>query len=133
MKQTYQKPVINKHRSGLMNKFGWSPVYARKIRTEIDGVPIDRLVEQFGSPLFVYSERAARRKYRRMFNAFSTRYPNVVFGWSYKTNYLQAICALMHKEGPRAGRSRRAHHLQRPPQIAAGARTGSCRGRHGQH
>ena len=99
MKQTYQKPVINKHRSGLMNKFGWSPVYARKVRTEIDGVPIDRLVEQFGSPLFVYSERAARRKYRRMFNAFSTRYPNVVFGWSYKTNYLQAICALMHQEG----------------------------------
>ena len=91
MKQTYQKPVINKHRSGLMNKFGWSPVYARKVRTEIDGVPIDRLVEQFGSPLFVYSERAARRKYRRMFNAFSTRYPNVVFGWSYKTNYLQAV------------------------------------------
>lgn len=99
MKQPYQKPVINKHRSGLMNKFGWSPVYARKVRTEIDGVPIDRLVEQFGSPLFVYSERTARRKYRQMFSAFSTRYPNVVFGWSYKTNYLQAICALMHQEG----------------------------------
>lgn len=99
MKKTYQKPVINKLRSGLMNKFGWSPAYARKVRTDIDGVPINDLVERFGSPLFVYSERTARRRYRQMFSAFSTRYPNVAFGWSYKTNYLQAICALMHQEG----------------------------------
>lgn len=99
MKLPYEKPVITKHRSGLMNKFGWRPVYSRKVRTEIDGVPIDRLVEAHGSPLFVYSERTARRKYRQVFNAFSTRYPNVAFGWSYKTNYLQAICALMHQEG----------------------------------
>ena len=99
MKKPYQKPVINKLRSGLMNKFGWSPAYSRKVRTDIDSVPIAELVERFGSPLFVYSERTARRKYRQMFSAFSTRYPNVVCGWSYKTNYLQAICALMHQEG----------------------------------
>jgi diaminopimelate decarboxylase len=82
-----------------MNKFGWSPAYARKVRTAIDGVSIDDLCAQFGSPLFVYSERAGRQRYRQMFNAFSTRYPNVQFGWSYKTNYLKAICALMHQEG----------------------------------
>ena len=98
-KRPYEKPVINKLRSGLMNKFGWSPAYARKVRTAIDGVSVDELCAQFGSPLFVYSERTARRTYRQMFTAFSTRYPNVEFGWSYKTNYLQAICALMHQEG----------------------------------
>lgn len=99
MKLPYEKPVITKHRSGMMNKFGWRPIYSRKVRTEIDGVPIEQLVADHGSPLFVYSERTARRAYRQMFTAFSTRYPNVTFGWSYKTNYLQAICALMHQEG----------------------------------
>lgn len=99
MRKNYEKPVINKLRSGLMNKFGWSPAYARKVRTSIDGVDIAELVGQHGSPLFVFSERAVRRKYREMYSAFSTRYPNVQFGWSYKTNYLRAICAIMHQEG----------------------------------
>ena len=99
MKLAYEKPVIRKLQGGLMNKFGRTPDYARKVREHIDGVAIDDLVEQYGSPLFVYSERAIRRKYRQMHDAFSTRYPNVVFGWSYKTNYLQAICAIMHEEG----------------------------------
>ena len=65
-KRPYEKPVINKLRSGLMNKFGWSPAYARKVRTNIDGVSIDDLVERYGSPLFVYSERTARQRYRQM-------------------------------------------------------------------
>ena len=99
MKRPYEKPVINKLRSGLMNKFGWSPAYARKDRTAKDGVSIYELCGQFGSTLFVYSERTARRTYRQMFTAVSTRYPKIEFGWSYKTNYLQAICALMHQEG----------------------------------
>jgi diaminopimelate decarboxylase len=99
MKPAYEKPVIQKLHTGMMNKYGRSPAYARKIRTEIDGVAIADLITQFGSPLFVYSERALRLKYRQMFTAFSTRYPNVVFGWSYKTNYLNAICALMHQQG----------------------------------
>lgn len=99
MKPAYEKPVIKKLHTGLMNKFGRSPAYARKVRTEIDGVAVADLVAKFGSPLFVYLERTLRRKYREMHTAFSTRYPNVVFGWSYKTNYLGAICALMHQQG----------------------------------
>jgi diaminopimelate decarboxylase len=99
VKKAYEKPVISKLQGGLMNKFGRSPAYARKQRTEIDGVSIDDLVAKFGSPLFVYSEKAIQRKYRQMYDAFSTRYPNVVFGWSYKTNYLKAICAVMHQAG----------------------------------
>jgi diaminopimelate decarboxylase len=31
--------------------------------------------------------------------AFSTRYGEVVHGWSYKTNYTSAICNIMHQEG----------------------------------
>ena len=99
MKQPYEKPIIKKLHTGLMNKFGRSPAYARKVRSDIEGVSIDTLVTQFGSPLFVYSERVLREKHRQMHAAFSTRYPNVVFGWSYKTNYLGAICAMMHQQG----------------------------------
>lgn len=99
MKRAYEKPVITKLVTGLMNKFGRTPGYARKVRTHIDHVPVADLVNRFGSPLFVYSERTLRQKYRQWHTAFSTRYPQVAFAWSYKTNYLNAICAVMHGEG----------------------------------
>lgn len=95
----YEKPAIKKLQSGLMNKFSGANFAQRKIKNEIAGVSIDNLVNQFGSPLFVYSEKALRRKFRTIRNAFATRYPDVTFGWSYKTNYLKAICAILHQEG----------------------------------
>ena len=93
----YEKPIIKKLQTGFMNKFG-TGVFKR-IRKDIDGVAIERLVEQFGSPLFVFSEKKLRGNYRKLYNAFSNRYPNVLFGWSYKTNYLDAICSILHQEG----------------------------------
>ncbi len=99
MKKPYEKPGIVKLQTGLANKFGANPVYARKIRREIDGVEINKLVEEFGSPLYVFSEKKLRERFREISNAFSTRYPKVVFGWSYKTNYLKAVCAVLHDEG----------------------------------
>ena len=66
---------------------------------QIDGVSIDDLVSQFGSPLFVFSERTVIETARRAKKAFQDVYPNTTFGWSYKTNYLKAICNLFHKEG----------------------------------
>jgi diaminopimelate decarboxylase len=99
MKTAYEKPVILRLESGYLNKFGSSPMYSRRVRKAIDGVNIDALVERFGSPLFVFSERTLREKYREMHAAFTTRYPHVVQAWSYKTNYLRAICAVFHDEG----------------------------------
>lgn len=99
MSSQYEKPVIIKLQTGFMNKFGSSPLYTRKIRTEIDGVSINNLVKKFGSPLYVYSERTLRQQHRDLYQQFSTRYPNVTFGWSYKTNFLQAVCAVLHQEG----------------------------------
>ncbi len=95
----YEKPMIRKLHSGLMNKFAGTSPNQRKVKTEIAGVAVEDLVAKYGSPLFVYSEKALRRKFRSMKNAFTTRYPNVTFGWSYKTNYLKAICAILHQEG----------------------------------
>ncbi len=96
-KKRYEKPVIIKVESSL-SKAG-VPAPKQKIRREIAGVSIDEMVKRFGSPLFIFDEADIRRRYRRAYEAFSSRYPNVQFGWSYKTNYLKAICAVFHDEG----------------------------------
>jgi diaminopimelate decarboxylase len=78
-------------------------IYARGTSTptlfEIDGIPIASLVGQFGSPLFVFSEHGLREKARHMREAFRSRYENTHFAWSYKTNYLNAVCQVFHQEG----------------------------------
>src|ERR1700722_7107529 len=66
---------------------------------QIDGVKVDDLTKAFGSPLYVFSERTVLETARRAKKAFHSRYPNTVFGWSYKTNYLKAICNIFHQEG----------------------------------
>lgn len=96
-KKTYESPTIIKIESS-MSKAGL-PSMQQKIREDIDGVAIDTLTDAYGSPLFVFSERKMRKLYKAAYEAFSSRYPNVQFGWSYKTNYLQAICSVFHQEG----------------------------------
>ena len=36
---------------------------------------------------------------RKAKKAFETRYPKVQFAWSYKTNYMDAVCRTFHQEG----------------------------------
>jgi diaminopimelate decarboxylase len=96
-KKKYERPIITKHYSGLMNKFGSRAAASPK--SEIDGVPIKKLISEFGSPLFVFSERQIRSNQRNALRIFKTRYPKVQFAWSYKTNYLNAICSVFHQEG----------------------------------
>jgi diaminopimelate decarboxylase len=67
--------------------------------SHIDGVSIRSLIEEYGSPLFVFSEATIRRTYKEAYRAFSSRYPKVQFAWSYKTNYLNAVCNIYHQEG----------------------------------
>jgi diaminopimelate decarboxylase len=94
--QSYLAPSIQRMGSEPCNPFrlGSTPRCS-----EIDGVPVSKLVEEFGSPLFVFSEATLRAKYREAHRAFSRRYPDVQFAWSYKTNYLNAICRVFHQEG----------------------------------
>lgn len=97
MKKAWQSPVIQQMNGGLMNKFGTRTDYTPM--KQIDGVSVSSLLRDYGSPLFVLSERTLRRNYRDAYRAFSTRYPNVQFAWSYKTNYLNAVCRVFHQEG----------------------------------
>jgi len=82
----------------MASKYG-SPLKTQKIRTEIDGVAIDELVKKFGSPLFVFSQTKMESLYHTLYSAFSSRYPDVQFGWSYKTNYLNEVCKVFHELG----------------------------------
>ncbi len=95
----YEAPTIMRLQGGQTNKYGSAPGWARNPRTHIDGVAVQELVDRFGSPLFVFSESAMRERIRDLQQAFGTRYPKVGFSWSYKTNYLDAVCAVFHQEG----------------------------------
>ncbi len=96
-KLKYERPVIQKMNAGLMNKFGTRTEYEPV--KQIDGVSVKSLIEKYGSPLFVLSERTIRRTYQDTVRAFKTRYPKVQFAWSYKTNYINAVCNVFHQEG----------------------------------
>ena len=69
------------------------------VMTHIDRVAVKDIVNEHGSPVFVISEQTIRLNYRKAFKAFNTRYPKVQFAWSYKTNYLSAVCNIFHQEG----------------------------------
>ena len=96
-KKRYERPTLRKMNTGLMNKFGTKtenvPV------THIESVSVKSMLNEYGSPLFVLSERQIRRNMRNAARIFRTRYPKVQFAWSYKTNYLDAVCQIFHQEG----------------------------------
>jgi diaminopimelate decarboxylase len=95
--QAYERPNIQRHQMGAMNKFGrlegMSPL------SHIDGAAIADLVAEHGSPLFVFSEKTLVRRHRELHEAFARRWAKVRIAWSYKTNYLEAICRVFHREG----------------------------------
>jgi diaminopimelate decarboxylase len=97
IKPDYERPLIVPHQLGMMNKY--ARAQARPPLTDIDGVLIPELIERYGSPLFVFSQKAIVERYRELKEALTRRYPKVRIAWSYKTNYLDGICKVFHREG----------------------------------
>ena len=99
-KKEYTRPTIAKVEFQIAQKHGAaSKVSNIKCRSDIDGVSVDELVREYGSPLFVFSEKTVKEQYQRTHRAFEERYPDFTFAWSYKTNYLRGICSLFHEYG----------------------------------
>ena len=96
-KKRYERPTLRKMNTGLMNKFGTKT--ENEPVTHIESVAVKSMLTEYGSPLFVISERQIRRNTRNALRIFRTRYPKVQFAWSYKTNYLDAVCQIYHREG----------------------------------
>ncbi|MBK8265553.1 MAG: diaminopimelate decarboxylase [Nannocystis sp.] len=93
----YERPTIVRHQLGMMNKF--ARAQAIEPMTRIDGVAVAELVAAYGSPLFVFSEAEIVRRYRELHDYLALRHPRVRLAWSYKTNYLDAICRIFQREG----------------------------------
>lgn len=97
MKLKYERPVINKINAGMPDKYGM------KVKTqaisEIDGNKVSDLLEKYGSPVYVLSQKTIENTFNEAKRAFTNRYPKVQFAWSYKTNYLDAVCRVFHKLG----------------------------------
>ena len=96
-KNKFEVPVIQRVNPGMPGKTGMGQGYAPI--TEIDGIPVKELIQRFGSPFYLISEKKLRETYRKAYQAFASRYPKVQFAWSYKTNYLNAVCRVFHQEG----------------------------------
>ena len=96
-KLRYERPVIKRLETDMPNKFGAKTDYLPK--THIDGVAVKTLISDYGSPLFVISEKTIRSTFTKAKKAFTMRYPKVQFAWSYKTNYMNAVCNIFHQEG----------------------------------
>jgi len=96
-KKKFEKPIITKISAGIPDKFGLTsqlePI------THIDKVAVKDIIKEYGTPVFTISEKTLKNTYEAAYQAFSTRYPKVQFAWSYKTNYLDAICRSYHKLG----------------------------------
>lgn len=97
MKPRYERPVIVHHAVGGISKFGPSP--GLRVMDRFDGVSVASLVEQYGSPLFVFSERVLRDRYKELRDQLARRLSDFTIAWSYKTNYLGGICRVFHQEG----------------------------------
>jgi len=96
-KLKFERPVISRINAGMPDKFGMR-THIQPV-TRIDGIAVKDITDRFGSPVYVLSEKTIRSVYRDALHAFSTRYPKVQFAWSYKTNYLNAVCRIYHQEG----------------------------------
>lgn len=97
MKPRYERPVIVRHQVGSVSKFGSRPTI--RVYDKFEGVPIADLVSKYGSPLILFSERSLRERMRELKDQMATRIPRFTIGWSYKTNYLSAVCRVLHQEG----------------------------------
>ncbi len=96
-KLPFERPVIKKLSAGMPGKFGIKTGVAPV--SHIDNVAVTDIINEHGSPVFVISEHTLRKTFMDAKRAFETRYPKVRFAWSYKTNYLNAVCSVFHQEG----------------------------------
>lgn len=96
-KEIFERPIITKLNPGVPSKHGAGIVVSPM--PFIDGLKVDELLEKYGSPLFIISESTIRKNIEDIKRAFTLRYPKVQLAWSYKTNYLDAVCKVFHQEG----------------------------------
>ncbi len=104
-RRPYEPMRLTRHRLGAMSKYSGAAVNTRAplvpttVVDRIEGCEVSALLREFGSPLFVVSEARLRGEFRDFRGAFRQAYPQTEIAYSYKTNYLTGIRAILHQEG----------------------------------
>ncbi len=72
------------------------------IRSEeiiLDYDTISKLEKKHGAPFYLLKGKKLKENYRKIEEAFKSRYKNCIIGYSYKTNYLPYLCKELSKLG----------------------------------
>ncbi|RPI77973.1 MAG: diaminopimelate decarboxylase, partial [Desulfobacteraceae bacterium] len=98
LKIPFVKPAIKKISLASTNKFTGSYLKVTTVN-DVFGHGVRKLLKAHGSPLYVISEEVLVRRFREMLGAFRKHYAPSTIAYSYKTNYLSTVCAILHREG----------------------------------
>lgn len=66
---------------------------------QIDKAIIKDLRDKYGTPFYVMSASRYRSNLRSFLSAFTVGYDKVIAGYSFKTNYVPALCQIAKEEG----------------------------------
>lgn len=65
----------------------------------INGVKSSEIVEEHGTPVYVYDAATVKKRYRSLENAFRSRYENFSISYAVKANFNPSIVKLLVEEG----------------------------------
>ena len=66
---------------------------------QIDFNSLDRLAQKYGTPFYLMNGSTYLRNIESFKFAFLSKYPKLVVGYSFKTNYIPALCKIAMEEG----------------------------------
>ncbi|HGG59056.1 MAG TPA: hypothetical protein ENK26_03955 [Gammaproteobacteria bacterium] len=92
----YVRPALSPLPFFTVNKQGLPELTSR---SELNGEDVRKLLNKFGSPLYLVSEDRLRKDFRAFQQAFTSPGIETRVAYSVKTNYLPAICSIIFDEG----------------------------------
>jgi diaminopimelate decarboxylase len=96
-KNNYEAPNIELIQISTIGKHSIINMNTSSVFEEVED--IEKLIEKHGSPLWLLSEKKLREKYREFKEVFTEDGIQTIIGYSYKTNYLPAVCSILKEEG----------------------------------
>ena len=93
----YEAPNIELIQISTIGKHSILNMGTSSVFEEVDDV--EKLLNKYDSPLFLLSEKKLRSKYNEFKDAFTEEGIETIIGYSYKTNYLPALCSILKQEG----------------------------------
>jgi diaminopimelate decarboxylase len=95
-----EKERINAHAGKYsLSPHWWSISGSNSNCLKIQGCDIKELTEKYGTPLYVIDKHRLLSDFNNFYNSFRENYPNVIVGYSYKTNPLPGVLSALHEAG----------------------------------